>query len=335
MESAVKALVSKRYPVTTLNLTYENGKKQTHFKFKDWQNATVDDCLEHFVDFRHNAVAIITNDVLVIDGDVLKQKEVQEVLPVALRKPTNPARCSANVAFDQSLNIQPGKKSPTLGHYAGHPLRFQQASLACRTTFLPSWRPPRSGHEQAHQRAFATSSNNTKEIAIVGGGLGGLMAARVLQKHGFNPVVFEREPSREAREQGGQLDLHPKSGQWAMEQAGLIDQFMAAARPEGQDMRVLDKDGSVLWEETDCKHMDRPEIGRPLLRQMLLDSLHQDTVRWDHQLTAIQPVSSGSGGCHMLKFKNGSSMAADIVIGADGGRSKGKGGWFCRPRHHF
>lgn len=38
------------------------------------------------------------------------------------------------------------------------------------------------------------------------------MAARVLQKHGFNPVVFEREPSREAREQGGQLDLHPKSG---------------------------------------------------------------------------------------------------------------------------
>ena len=67
---------------------------------------------------------------------------------------------------------------------------------------------------------------------------------------------------------------------------------------------------------------DHLQIGRPLLRQMLLDSLHQDTVRWDHQLTAIQPVSSGSGGCHMLKFKNGSSMAADIVIGADGGRSK-------------
>ena len=38
------------------------------------------------------------------------------------------------------------------------------------------------------------------------------MAARVLQKHGFNPMVFEREPSRQARGQGGQLDLHPKSG---------------------------------------------------------------------------------------------------------------------------
>ncbi len=54
-----------------------------------------------------------------------------------------------------------------------------------------------------------------------------------------------------------------------MEQAGLIDQFMAAARPEGQDMRVLDKDGSVLWEETDCKHMDRPEVRPPTLPRLV------------------------------------------------------------------
>ena len=61
------------------------------------------------------------------------------------------------------------------------------------------------------------------------------------------------------------------------------------------------------------------QIGRPVLKHMLLDSLQQDTVKWDHHLTAIQPLSSGG---HMLKFKNGRSMAADIVIGADGGRSK-------------
>ena len=54
-----------------------------------------------------------------------------------------------------------------------------------------------------------------------------------------------------------------------MEQAGLIDQFMAAARPEGQDMRVLDKNGSVLWEETDCKHMDRPEVRPPTLPRLV------------------------------------------------------------------
>ncbi len=50
-----------------------------------------------------------------------------------------------------------------------------------------------------------------------------------------------------------------------MKQAGLFDQFMALAQPEAQDMRVLDKDGRVLWEETDCTHMDRPEVCAPTL----------------------------------------------------------------------
>ena len=70
----------------------------------------------------------------------------------------------------------------------------------------------RSGHQRSRHKAFASNHDHQKQIAIVGGGLGGLMAARVLQKHGLNPVVFERESSKEARGQGGQLDLHPKSG---------------------------------------------------------------------------------------------------------------------------
>lgn len=45
-----------------------------------------------------------------------------------------------------------------------------------------------------------------------------------------------------------------------MEQAGLLDKYLAAARPEGQDLRILDKDGSVLWEETESREMDRPEV---------------------------------------------------------------------------
>ena len=55
-----------------------------------------------------------------------------------------------------------------------------------------------------------------------------------------------------------------------MEQAGLFDKFMASAQPEGQDIRVMDKDGSVLWEETDCTHMDRPEVCAPTLPPLCL-----------------------------------------------------------------
>ena len=73
----------------------------------------------------------------------------------------------------------------------------------------------RHARRYSHIRALASdagSSSTKKQIAIIGGGLGGLTAARVLQKHGFKPVVFEREPSQESRQQGGTLDLHPESG---------------------------------------------------------------------------------------------------------------------------
>lgn len=76
-------------------------------------------------------------------------------------------------------------------------------------------------------------------IAIVGAGLGGLTLARVLQVNGLDSVVYERRPSRSARTQGGMLDPHSGTGQQAMRNAGLFDQFHAIARPEGQDMKLL------------------------------------------------------------------------------------------------
>ena len=80
MESAVKSLTSKQYTVFTLNLSYDmkEGKKKTWFKFPGWQDATLEDCLDKFVDYRHNDVAIVTRDVLVIDADVLKANEIED-----------------------------------------------------------------------------------------------------------------------------------------------------------------------------------------------------------------------------------------------------------------
>lgn len=67
--------------------------------------------------------------------------------------------------------------------------------------------------------------------------------------------------------------------------------------------------------------MERPETDRPVLRGMLLDSLHPATVQWGHQLTAVQAASS-VGHKHVLHFANGQTQTADVVIGADGARSK-------------
>ncbi|MYR41881.1 FAD-dependent monooxygenase [Streptomyces sp. SID5910] len=151
-------------------------------------------------------------------------------------------------------------------------------------------------------------------IAIVGAGLGGLALARVLHVHGIDAVVYEREASREARGQGGMLDIH--SGQRALREAGLIDGFLAIARGEGQDMRLFEPDGTLLLQEDtpDDAPLDRPEVDRADLRDLLLDSLPDGTVRWGHAFT-----SADDG---VLRFADGGSAPYDLLVGADGARSR-------------
>lgn len=71
-----------------------------------------------------------------------------------------------------------------------------------------------------------------KRIAIIGAGPGGLTLARILQKHGLKCVVYERETSPWIRQQGGSLDIHHDSGQEALKEAGLLEQFNELARYE-------------------------------------------------------------------------------------------------------
>ncbi|MER7777003.1 FAD-dependent monooxygenase [Streptomyces sp. NPDC096191] len=154
----------------------------------------------------------------------------------------------------------------------------------------------------------------TSTIAIVGAGLGGLALARVLHVNGMDAVVYERESSRVARGQGGMLDIH--SGQRALREAGLIDQFHAIARGEGQDMRLLEPDGTLLLQEDtpDDAPLDRPEVDRAALRDLLLDSLPEGTVRWGH---AFRTADHG-----LLHFADGGCETYDLLVGADGAQSR-------------
>ena len=157
-------------------------------------------------------------------------------------------------------------------------------------------------------------------LVVIGAGMGGLVFARVAQKHGLEVLVFERDESPDARTQGGTLDLHVESGQWALGVAELLEQFKALARPEGEDIRIVSKDGGVLWEQVDAEPtMARPEVDRPKLRQLLIDSLVPGTIHWNHRLVSITP--SGERECHRLRFSTGLEITAGVVIGADGAGS--------------
>jgi 2-polyprenyl-6-methoxyphenol hydroxylase-like FAD-dependent oxidoreductase len=166
---------------------------------------------------------------------------------------------------------------------------------------------------------------DNKTIAIVGGGPGGLTLARLLQSHGAQVNVYERDKDKHVRQQGATLDLHQDSGLRALELAGLMDEFKAHYRPGADRMRVTDQEGIIRFDDHDEKTLDdfndeffRPEIDRGPLRDLLINSLQTDTIVWDAQFMEMQPVGNG----WELHFKNGITAYADLVIAADGANSK-------------
>lgn len=157
----------------------------------------------------------------------------------------------------------------------------------------------------------------THRIAVIGGGPAGLTFARVLHRHGHPVAVFERDPSPDARPPGGTLDLHEGLGQLALDKAGLLAEFRALSRPEGQAMRILDTDGTVLrdWRPGPDDRAN-PEIDRGQLRDLLLGPLD---VQWGRSVTRVVP---GAGGGVPVHFADGRQETFDLVVGADGAWSR-------------
>jgi 2-polyprenyl-6-methoxyphenol hydroxylase-like FAD-dependent oxidoreductase len=155
-------------------------------------------------------------------------------------------------------------------------------------------------------------------IAVIGGGPGGLVAARILALGGVNVTVFEREESFVSRSQGGSLDMHAESGQLALSKAGLTEEFLRIARYEDQEMHVYDKHGKLHYRDRGTAGKDRPETDRGHLRGMLIRSLPGNVIRWDSHVVGLTALQSGWG----VESLNGLQESFDMVVGADGTWSK-------------
>jgi 2-polyprenyl-6-methoxyphenol hydroxylase-like FAD-dependent oxidoreductase len=154
-------------------------------------------------------------------------------------------------------------------------------------------------------------------IAVIGGGPAGLTLARVLHRHDHPVTVLERDPAPDARPPGGTLDLHEKLGQLALDKAGLLAEFQALSRPEGQAMRILDTHGTVLrdWQPRPDGPA-HPEIDRGQLRDLLLGPLE---VQCGRDVTEVVP---GTRHGMLVHFADGRPETFDLVIGADGAWSR-------------
>ncbi|KAJ5232690.1 hypothetical protein N7468_005646 [Penicillium chermesinum] len=167
-------------------------------------------------------------------------------------------------------------------------------------------------------------------VAIVGGGPCGLTFARLLERAGVDYVVFERDASFTAAQkfQGGTLDLGPEGGQAALKSAGLFTEFQKYARYEGSCLTIQDFKGNH-YERMGGDDRDRPEIDRFQLRQMLLQSIPEQRVKWNMKLLGaeIQKREQDSGSTSaadcVLRFEDGTSERGfRLVVGSDGAWSK-------------
>lgn len=164
-----------------------------------------------------------------------------------------------------------------------------------------------------------------KQIAIIGGGPGGLTLARLLQLKGVNVKVYERDIDKNARVQGSPLDLHDDSGLAALRKANLLDEFKQNYLVGADKTTITNAMAEVIFSDHETEQSEdfghehfRPEIDRGALRKILLDSLQPENIVWDSHFLSMEKQDEG----WLLHFKNEKNAYADIVIGADGANSK-------------
>src|SRR5580658_7848069 len=163
--------------------------------------------------------------------------------------------------------------------------------------------------------------NAARRIAVIGAGLGGLTAAGFLQRSGFTVKVFEQAPAFSRIGAGIILSANVCK---VLRRLGLEDGLIAAGiKSQSYVSRAWDTGETMaefVFDAEAERHYGGPyvHIHRGDLHAVLERGVAPGTIAFDHQLVDVQEKS----GAMRLVFANGAAADADILIGADGIRSK-------------
>jgi salicylate hydroxylase len=146
-------------------------------------------------------------------------------------------------------------------------------------------------------------------VAIIGGGIAGLAAALALHRRGVEVTVYEQ--AGELSEIGAGVQM-TRNAMNALRLLGLEERAMAVAfEPESEILRSW-RSGRVIY-RAPIRGVFRERFGAPLL-SVLAAPLPDRAVRLDARCVAIEP-GEASAAAH---FADGSTIEADIIVGADG-----------------
>jgi len=162
--------------------------------------------------------------------------------------------------------------------------------------------------------------NRKTQIAVVGAGLGGLTVAGFLQRAGFPVTIYEQAPTFSRIGAGIILSANATK---VLRRLGVNDELTRAGiKAECFVSRAWDT-GSTIYEihfdEASEQRYGGPYINihRGDLHDVLAQVVAPKTIAFDHQLVDLRR----SNDRYSLRFANGETVRADIVIGADGIRS--------------
>lgn len=161
----------------------------------------------------------------------------------------------------------------------------------------------------------------SRRIAIVGAGIGGLTLAIELRRRGLDVDVYEQ--TAELHEVGAAVALSANATRFYIARFGLEphltkswNEINGLVYRDGRDGRVI---GRHLSRKEYRDRFGAPYIGihRAELQAVLSAGLGPEALHLSKRLIGI----NDSGSSAVLEFEDGTTAAADLVIGADGARS--------------
>jgi 2-polyprenyl-6-methoxyphenol hydroxylase-like FAD-dependent oxidoreductase len=158
------------------------------------------------------------------------------------------------------------------------------------------------------------------KVIIIGAGTGGLCLAHGLRRAGIDVQVYERDRTRVDGLQGYRvgIDAHGVDALKASLPPDLFATFLATcARTPGHFNMLTERMSELI--SIDIGELDGGKsVSRMTLRQVLLTGL-EDCVHFDKTFAEYEQHADGQV---TARFADGTSATADLLVGADGARSK-------------